>query len=68
MKFAKLIRTPFFIEHLRWLLFEFQKTDTKKNLGLLYTNIAQSIAHTGVVYVAANLAIMLPGLLAYFRG
>ena len=46
----------------------YQKTDTKGTLGLLYTNIAQLMTHTTVVYVAAYLAIMLPSLLAYCRG
>ena len=40
----------------------------KGTLGLLYTNIAQLMTHTTVVYVAAYLAIMLPSLLAYCRG
>ena len=40
----------------------------KETLGLLYTNIAQLMAYTAVVYVAAYLAIMLPGLLTYCRG
>ena len=29
VKLAKLLRTPSFTEHLWWLLFEFQKTDTR---------------------------------------
>ena len=40
----------------------------KGTLGLLYTNIAQLMTHTTVVYVVAYLAIMLPSLLAYCRG
>ena len=37
----------------------------KGTLGLLYTNTAQLMTHTTVVYIAAYLAIMLPSLLAY---
>ena len=37
----------------------------KGTLELLYTNTAQLMTHTTVVYVAAYLAIMLPSLLAY---
>ena len=69
-KFVKLLRTHSFTEHLWWLLFGFQKTDTrplvtrklipKGTLGLLYINIAQLMAHTTVAYVAAYLGIMLP--------
>ena len=76
-KFVKLLWTPSFTEHLWWLLlgfqktdiraFSYQKTDTKVTLGLLYANIAQLMADIAVVYVAAYLAIKLPGLLAYCR-
>ena len=45
-----------------------RKLIPKGTLGLLYTNIAQLMTHTTVVYVAAYLAIMLPSLLAYCRG
>ena len=46
-----------------------RKVIPKGTLGLLlYTNIAQLMAHTTVVYVATYLAIMLPGLLPYCRG
>ena len=45
-----------------------RKLIPKGTLGLLYTNIAQLMVHTTVVYVAAYLAIILPGLLAYWRG
>ena len=45
-----------------------RKLIRKGTLGLLYTNIAQLMTHTTVVYVAAYLAIMLPSLLAYCRG
>ena len=45
-----------------------RKLIPKGSLGLLYTNIAQLIAHTTALYVTAYLAIMLPGLLAYCRG
>ena len=40
----------------------------KGTLKLLYTNIAQLMAHTTVVYVATYLAIMLADLLAFCRG
>ena len=78
VKFEKILRRSTFTEHLWWLLFGLQKTDTrtlvtrklipKRTLGLLYTNISQLMAHTTVVYVAAYLKVMLPGLLAYCRG
>ena len=78
VKFEKILRRSTFTEHLWWLLFGLQKTDTrtlvtrklipKRNLGLLYTNISQLMAHTTVAYVAAYLKVMLPGLLAYCRG
>ena len=45
-----------------------RKLIPKGTLGLLYTNIAQLMTHTTVIYVAAYLAIMLPSLLAYCRG
>ena len=45
-----------------------RKLIPKGTVGLLYTNIAQLMAHTTVVYVAAYLAILLPGFLAYCRG
>ena len=45
-----------------------RKLIPKGTLGLLYTNIAQLMAHATVVYIAAYLAIMLPSLLAYCRG
>ena len=70
-KFVKRLRTPSFTEHLWWLHFgsqktdtgpfSYQKTDTKRNL---WVNIAQLMAHTTVVYVAVYLAIMLPVFLA----
>ena len=40
-----------------------RKLITKGTLGLLYTNIAQLMAHITVVYVAVYLTIMLPGIL-----
>ena len=40
----------------------------KGTLKLLYTNIAQLMAHTTVVYVATYLAIILADLLAFCRG
>ena len=40
----------------------------KGTLKLLYTNIAQLMAHTTVVYVATYLAIMLADLFAFCRG
>ena len=45
-----------------------RKLIPKGTLGLLYTNIAQVMAHATVVYVAAYFTIMLPGLSAYCRG
>ena len=45
-----------------------RKLIPKGTLGLLYTNIAQLMTHTTVVYLAAYLEIMLPSLLAYCRG
>ena len=44
-----------------------RKLIPKGTLGLLYTNIAQLMAHTTVADVAAYLAILLPGLLTYCR-
>ena len=44
-----------------------RKLIPKGTLGLLYTNIAQLMAHTTEVYVAAYLAIMLPGLYIFQR-
>ena len=40
-----------------------RKLIPKGTLGLLYTNIAQLMAHITVVYVAVYLTIMLPGIL-----
>ena len=45
-----------------------RKLIPKGTIGLLYKNIAQLMVHTTVVYVAAYLPIILPGLLAYRRG
>ena len=73
-KFVKLLRTHFsggcFLDSKKLIpdLLVTRKLIPKGTLGLLYTNIAQLMAHTAVVYVAAYLAIMLPGLLAYCRG